>query len=956
MMFCLTYKNLIFRLSAAFILCVTTYVANAQIFDNAQYPPSVHWRQINTENFQLIFSEEFEAEAQRVAHTLQRLEQRVWENLHTTPRKISIILQNQTVESNGFVQLAPRRSEFFTTPPQRNDFQDWIDQLAVHELRHVVQIDKLTGYLRAPFFEQLAFALYGISLPAWFFEGDAVVTETTLSPSGRGRLPSWDMPLRTNLLNGKHFDYQKNYLGSLKDITSGYYELGYFMVAKMQRDYGTGILDSLMSRMAGNPIRPYNLSNSLRKFTGYSTRLWYRRTMEELAQKWHAQRTAVQPLTYPTLPVPDSEKPEHWLLPHILPDGHVIALNQGFQRVPAIVVLNGQGKQKRIVYTGRQTEPNFSYAAGKVVWDEVRRHSRYAKRTYNIINSYDLETKTYFQLSRKSRLFSPALHPDGSKIAAVEIGRDNRVYLLLLRADNGEEIAKFPSPDNIMLRTPAFDATGEKVVAVGVAVEGAALMELDLANETLHRITEWQAQQIERPVYADSLIIFKAHYNGIDNIYALDIAGDGSIRQLTNSEFGAFNPSFDEAGRRLWFNSYGPDGYQISWLPVAEWGRQEVENVTNSHISYFEPLRSPAFDLTTADTVKPYTFLPSAPYKEIKNIVNFHSLSVDNGDFENLNSINPGLYWLSDNLLNTTRIRLGYSYNSDNHSNEYLASVTYQRYFPRFSMEYRNRGQLGTANIRIGEENQQVAVRWREHVSTFRMDVPLVFYRLNEVYSAGISAATSFTRRYNLSEPELNSFFVDRIRFPMHYQFYFSHNLRQSRLDLAPRWGQHISVTYRHLPFDRQVVATHFSMRSAFYFPGLFPNHSLLARFNYQHGQGAYQMANEIPMVSGYDQLRPVRVANTLLLNYRFPFAYPDWSVGPLAYIKRLKGGIFADFENVHKRTHLQPRTVGLELRSDFNLLRFYLPNFDLGIKLIYVNEADPRRKVFAAYSIEYSY
>src|SRR5690606_5516097 len=115
------------------------------------------------------------------------------------------------------------------------------------------------------FFEQLAFAIYGVTLPAWFFEGDAVTAETSLSPSGRGRLPSWEMPLRTNLLRGATFSYQKNYLGSLKDITSGYYELGYFMVTKMQRDYGAGILDSLMSRMAHNPVRPYNFSASLRK-------------------------------------------------------------------------------------------------------------------------------------------------------------------------------------------------------------------------------------------------------------------------------------------------------------------------------------------------------------------------------------------------------------------------------------------------------------------------------------------------------------------------------------------------------------------------------------------------------------------------------------------------------------------------------------------------------------------
>src|SRR5690606_11402371 len=140
----------------------------------------------------------FENEAQQLADKLTKLRELVSADLGKEPRKISIILHNQTVESNGNVQLAPRRSEFFTTPPQQGDFQNWLDNLAIHELRHVVQFDKLTGYLRAPFFEQLALAIYGVTLPAWFFEGDAVVAETRLSHAGRGRLPSWEMPFRTN--------------------------------------------------------------------------------------------------------------------------------------------------------------------------------------------------------------------------------------------------------------------------------------------------------------------------------------------------------------------------------------------------------------------------------------------------------------------------------------------------------------------------------------------------------------------------------------------------------------------------------------------------------------------------------------------------------------------------------------------------------------------------------------
>src|SRR5690606_21231983 len=284
-----SYYQLIIRCVMLTLSCFYSHNAIPQIFNGDQYPPSVKWREIQTENLQLIYPSEFEDKAQELAGKLLKLRGQVSRTLGKEPRKISIILQNQTVESNGNVQLAPRRSEFYTTPPQQGDFQNWLDNLAVHELRHVVQFDKLTGYLRAPFFEQLALAIYGVTLPAWFFEGDAVVTETELSSAGRGRLPSWEMPFRTNLLSGKKYSYEKDYLGSFKDVTPGFYELGYFMTAALQADYGPGILDSLMSRMAKLPIRPYNFTNSLHKFTGYGTRKWHGKVTGNLLEKWHEQ-------------------------------------------------------------------------------------------------------------------------------------------------------------------------------------------------------------------------------------------------------------------------------------------------------------------------------------------------------------------------------------------------------------------------------------------------------------------------------------------------------------------------------------------------------------------------------------------------------------------------------------------------------------------------------------------
>ena len=586
----------------------------------------------------------------------------------------------------------------------------------------------------------------------------------------------------------------------------------------------------------------------------------------------------------------------------------------------------------------------------KITGDDVSRHSRYGKRRYSVINLYDLNTRSYKQLTHKTRFFSPALHPDGQQLVVVEVDEQNRISLAILETQSGEVSNRFPSPENIQLQTPAFDETGTKVVATAVSHQGATLVELDIPTATYHYLMDWQPQQIERPNYAgDHGVVFKAHYNGIDNIYRINRA-TGSITQLTNAKFGAFNPSFDSERKQLWFNNYQVEGYRISQLAWHNLVDTNIDEISDSHISYFKPLLSEDHTFWAEDTLKT-EIAPSRPYNSLKNLVNFHSLSVDNSNF---NNINPGLYWLSDDLLNTSQIRLGYTYNGDIRSSEYIASIAYQRFFPKFSLEYRNRGQVGAARV-SNEEDSIRSLRWRENVTTFRMEIPLAFYRLNSVYTTGFNAATSYTGRYDLSAPELQDRFVNRIQFPLHYQFYFNHNARRSLLDLAPRWGQNLSITYRHLPFDERTSGKLLSFRTAFYFPGIVHNHSFLVRFNYQQGSGVFDIANDIPLVSGYDQLRPVPVDNTLLFNYRFPLAYPDWAIGPLAYIKRFKGGLFADFQNVRSGNPFSPRTFGLELRSDMNLLRFYLPNFDIGVKLIYVNEPNAR-PVIATYSIGYSY
>jgi len=179
-------------------------------------PASMKWYQINTSNFRVLYPEGFGEQAQRVANTLEHIREPEGASLGVTPRKISIILHSQSSNSNGFVTQAPRRSEFYAMPPQNYNFignNEWLTLLSSHEYRHMVQFQKsITGFNKAIYllFGQLAQAgMAFVAIPQWFWEGDAVATETAFTHSGRGSIPEFDLVFRTNLLEGKNFNYSK---------------------------------------------------------------------------------------------------------------------------------------------------------------------------------------------------------------------------------------------------------------------------------------------------------------------------------------------------------------------------------------------------------------------------------------------------------------------------------------------------------------------------------------------------------------------------------------------------------------------------------------------------------------------------------------------------------------------------------------------------------------------------
>ena len=80
--------------------------------------------------------------------------------------------------------------------------------------------------------------------------------------------------------------------------------------------------------------------------------------------------------------------------------------------------------------------------------------------------------------------------------------------------------------------------------------------------------------------------------------------------------------------------------------------------------------------------------------------------------------------------------------------------------------------------------------------------------------------------------------------------------------------------------------------------------------------------------------------------DYIFPIAYPDWNLGSVLYVKRLRGDFFIDYAynsyrtvNAAQTAYIWPNehnfSFGCELTADYHFLRTILP-LNTGVRVGY--------------------
>ena len=273
------------------LLLVTTFLAKAQYFGGN--PPSIQWQQVNTPAVRVIFPAGLDSAAIRIANIIGQMNKAVQPTIGFKQLQVNILLQNQTTVSNAYVGLAPFRSEFYFTPDQ-NSFElgslPWIDQLAVHEFRHVQQFNNfnvgVSKVLHVLFGEGGQAVGNALSIPNWFFEGDAVFNETYVTNQGRGRLPAFFDGYRALWAAGKNYSWMKLRNGSYRDYVPDHYPLGYMLVAYGRQKYGDDFWKNVTQDAAGFEDLFFPMQNAVKQYSQVSFNTFSAAALEHFKQQY----------------------------------------------------------------------------------------------------------------------------------------------------------------------------------------------------------------------------------------------------------------------------------------------------------------------------------------------------------------------------------------------------------------------------------------------------------------------------------------------------------------------------------------------------------------------------------------------------------------------------------------------------------------------------------------------
>ncbi len=937
-----------------FFIAALLLGADAQYFQTGEDPAGIRWRQLQTHNFQVIYPDYFEQQAQILAGKLEAVYTFGSYSLGHQPRKISVILHTQTVKSNGLVGWAPRRAEFYTTPHPSIYPQEWLEQLAIHEFRHVVQVDKLNSQLplliKAILGEQGTALVFGSYFPWWFIEGDAVVMETALSNYGRGRFPSFLMEHKAQVVEKQVFSYDKASFGSYRDFVPDHYKLGYYLVGNARERYGHRLWERVLEHAGKYPVSLAPMNNRLKKYTGFNKQELYRSVFDSLQSVWKKEDSLFEPVPFKVIS-PPGKYFKNYIYNYWINDSMLVSYKKSYAAIPSFVKQTSAGQEEKILSPGIIFEESASGRGVWMAWSEQIPDPRWEHSGKSLLRFYNTQTERMVEFVPEYKCFSPVISPGKKKVAVVESDFSNNHFLSVYKLPEGTLLNRIQTPDNNYFFSPAW-LDNDQLMAVMLTDKGKRLAEADLQSGNVRVIFEKEMGDLKQLRVAGNKLYFISSYSGKNSLYRMDL-NDHKVSRIFEPRFDVAYPAISPDGSTIVLSDYTAGGFRLIRISARPQKVAPLDSIEQGTYPLAEALAEQEMGIPGFSDRSSVNF-PSKNYRKPAHLINFHSwapLSIDAGAYE----ITPGASLMSQNKLGTAETVLGYQWDISEKAGHFYADYSFRGWYPVFNFRVtsgKKRSEITRINQMVNNQGEVIrrdTVRqrfsWGKTQGNVNVNLPLNFDK--GFYHRHLQPEIHYSyTRYNrhASTPEdFNSGDFHSVG----YRLYYHQLLRKSYLDVYPDFGFVLDAAYRHEAGGSLSPGNIASAEAVLYLPGLLSTHGIKFYGGTQQtkNNGTLGFSDIIKYPRGWERIRTTRLS-TATADYKLPLLYPDVNLGRWIYCRRMKASLFGDYArlegNIYREGTIADTyqttisSVGAEITADVNLLRFYAP-VEIGVRTSYL-------------------
>lgn len=882
------------------LICISVFVfiifnqANSQSFGGNKW--SQEWQQYNTDDIRVIFPVGYEAQAARVFSIVGYLHDNHRNTIGLQTDKISLVLNNLTNISNGYVGLAPFRSEFFSTPPQNNfalGSLPWMDLLAVHEYRHVLQfsngrrgISKLFSVL----FGQFAYAgAINLSVPDWYFEGDAVLAETAMTPQGRGRIPQFLQTYKAYEKEGIRFNYAKVRNGSYKHFIPDHYRLGYMMSKYGADTYGDTFWAEVLSDAGAYKGLFYPFSNAIQRRSGHTTASLYQATFDNYKSKW----TNTKNTSTPSAPIFSSDDKvfTNYRMPNYY-NGQLYYLKGSLSDINEVWKYNGDQHSKLFTY-GLSNDIYFDLSGDHISWSELRFHPTRGNINYSVVMLYDLKTGIKKQIGNATRYTSPTHHPTEAIIAVVDTDEFGDTELKLITDRDALVIDSMPNTENYFITYPKWNEDGTAIYfSARNSVGQMAICKQDIATGAVTSLSSWTYSPIGIPHIDNGTVYFSRSDEDAEHIYR--VSENGSEELIVESEYGAYQPYIDND--KIKYSAYTVDGNRLSVSdinPVSTNKTITNQAIDSTYLKYGGNILS---------TIEP-SETKSKKYGRFSYPINLHSWGLAADDQT------ASVLLQSDNILNSVSISGGFQYIFDDQRTIWTAAARLGFIYPNLVSRYT----LEARSFFDEEENEDI--NFNDQSIEIGLEFPMNL-------SSG-SYLRSFLPRYNIKR---NSFdiknrediYEDFAFTSQEFGILFLNQRLKAPRDILAKNSQFVSLNFEN-SFS-EIEGSQFDIETEFTFPGIAKSHVLRFELDYNTQNGGL-FGNRFDGARGYSSSLTGEDNFRFAANYHLPLVYPDFGIAGIAYLKRIQANLFYDFTSIAIDQSINISSTGVEVLFDTQML-----------------------------------